>query len=38
MAELVFPFFNMAILGSFLALAVMEYRKHQADTASTKRA
>lgn len=26
MAELAMPFFNMAILGSFLTWAVMEYR------------
>ncbi len=27
MAELAMPFFNMAILGSFLVLAVIEYRQ-----------
>ena len=37
MAELAFPLFNMTILGSFLVLAVMEYRKHARIGAETKR-
>ena len=37
MAELVFPLFNMTILGSFLVLAVWEYRKHARLGTETKR-
>jgi hypothetical protein len=37
MAELAMPLFNMTILGSFLALAVLEYRQITR-AASAKRA
>ncbi len=38
MAELAFPLFNMTILGSFLVLAVWEYRKHTAPRAPVRSA